>query len=281
MFCETAGGSKEELGQRALDRCERERGKEGRTARRLLDVALDLPELAEANALEVHDGARRLDDVTLELGADREAVALELFVLDDERLHLALRGRHLVQLAEVELAELLDVDGTAVLVRLVVEARVELVDGRLLRVVERLVQLVDVERLLPLLGVDPHDLGLGHVELARAEESPVSRERERESGSAEPEGRKGGWRGGGEGEGDAQEHGIVVLLRVVEALGGELLLELRARIDERRGSVTARDEREARLAGRVPRGERRRTDLLEDGLVLLGEVARVACHRVL
>jgi len=181
LFCETAGGSKEELGQRALDRCERcerERGKEGRTARRLLDVALDLPELAEANALEVHDGARRLDDVTLELGADREAVALELFVLDDERLHLALRGRHLVQLAEVELAELLDVDGAAVLVRLVVEARVELVDGRLLRVVERLVQLVDVERLLPLLGVDPHDLGLGHVELARAEESPVLRARE-------------------------------------------------------------------------------------------------------
>lgn len=110
--------------------------------------------------------------MALELGADREALALELFVLDDERLHLAFRGRHLVQLVEVELAELLDVDGPAVVVRLVVEARVQLVDLGLFAVVERLVQLVDVERLLPLLRVDPHDLGLGDVKLARAEEAP-------------------------------------------------------------------------------------------------------------
>lgn len=112
----------------------------------------------------------------------------------------------------------------------------------------------------------------------RARRNRLCCERER-AGERSPNG--GRRRGGGEGEGDAQEHGIVVLVRIVEALSGELLLELWARIDERRGSVTARDEREARLAVRVPRGERRRTDLLEDGLVLLGEVARVACHRVL
>jgi hypothetical protein len=121
---------------------------------------------------------------------------LELLVLDDEGLHLPFRSRDFVELGQVEFAELLDVEGSTVLVRLVVEPvlpfprqyvpsdgeegkggnapRVKRQNCLPLLVLERLVQLVDLERRLPLLSVDPHELGLGEVKLAGAKEAAAS-----------------------------------------------------------------------------------------------------------
>ena len=86
-----------------------------RTRCSVLNKVLDLPELGDTDALEVHDRAARLDEVAGDGRADGQAVALELFVLDDERLELAFGRSDLIQLGEVELAELLDVDRPAVL----------------------------------------------------------------------------------------------------------------------------------------------------------------------
>lgn len=165
-----------------------------RTGAGLLDVVLDLPELTDAEVLEVHDRATRLNERALELGADGQAIPHEALVLDHERLQLTLRRRDRVQFREIQLAELLDVDGSSVLVlsaryasartylvRLVVESGVQLGHLRLLGVVERLVELVDLVGLAPFLSIDPHDLGLREVELARAEESSTARQGRREA----------------------------------------------------------------------------------------------------
>jgi hypothetical protein len=83
----------------------------------LLDERLDVPELGDGDAGEVHDGAGRVDDeaVGAHGGADGEAVAEEALVLDDEALDLPLGRRDGVELLDVDLAELLDVDRPAVL----------------------------------------------------------------------------------------------------------------------------------------------------------------------
>ena len=65
-------------------------------------------------------------------------------------------------------------EARAHLVGAVVVLRVDLVDLGLLLVVERAVELVDVELFPPSLGVREHVLGLGEVELARAQEAPAS-----------------------------------------------------------------------------------------------------------
>lgn len=98
--------------------------------------------------------------------------------------------------------------------------RVKFVDLGFLRVFERLVQLVDVERLFPLLGIDPHLLRCGYIEFTGPEESaaPVQTRDEyfRERNEMAREGSR-----------NVQEHGIIVLRRIVEAFYTEFLLELR------------------------------------------------------
>lgn len=56
----------------------------------LLNVAGHLPELGDADVLEIHDGARGLYELSLGGRADGETLSLELFVFDDELLDLAL-----------------------------------------------------------------------------------------------------------------------------------------------------------------------------------------------
>lgn len=86
--------------------------------------------------MEVKNGARGLDKGA-DLGrAGRETVTEELLVLVNETLELTLLGGDLVQGGNVELAELLNVDGAALLVSLVVELGVVFVDLDSLGVVE-------------------------------------------------------------------------------------------------------------------------------------------------
>lgn len=102
---------------------------------------IHLPELRNANVLEVHDCAAGLDEVTLILGAHWQSLALELLVLDDKLLQLTFLGRagdideccairrrcstgyrrggpsnsHIVKRFDVKLAQLLNVHWSTVL----------------------------------------------------------------------------------------------------------------------------------------------------------------------
>lgn len=89
-----------------------------------LQVAVDGAEHADADALEVHDGARRLEQVAGLAGARGQARVGHLLVLDHQVLQHALVRRDLVHGVQVDLAQLLDVQRPAVLVRLVVVLRV-------------------------------------------------------------------------------------------------------------------------------------------------------------
>ena len=77
----------------------------------------------------------------------------------------------MVESFKVKLAELLNVDGTTILVGLVVVLRVVLVDLLLLGVLERVIELFDVEVFPPLLGLGEHGLCSGQVPLAGAKET--------------------------------------------------------------------------------------------------------------
>lgn len=83
----------------------------------LLYVVLDFPELRDADAVEVHDGARGLDHLAIvsQRRAHRQPFSLKLLVLDDEALKLSFGRRDLIQLVQVEVAELFDVDRSTVL----------------------------------------------------------------------------------------------------------------------------------------------------------------------
>ena len=81
----------------------------------LLDVAKDRGRLHEADALEVHDAAASLEEVAALAAARREARVGEALVFDGEVRQHALLGRDLGHGGEVDGAELLDVDGAAIL----------------------------------------------------------------------------------------------------------------------------------------------------------------------
>lgn len=93
-----------------------------------------------------------------------------------ERAQSAGQGRskgdvHLVKGLEVKLAELLDVDGSTVVVSLVVVLRIVLVDLFLLGVLEIVVELIDLELGPPLFSLGEHDLCGGEVPLSSAKET--------------------------------------------------------------------------------------------------------------
>jgi hypothetical protein len=81
----------------------------------LLDVSVDGGDLGEADALEVHDCAAGFEEVAGLARAGGEAGVGYFFVLDGEVLEHALLGGDFVHGCEVALAELLDVDGAAIL----------------------------------------------------------------------------------------------------------------------------------------------------------------------
>ncbi|ROW07387.1 hypothetical protein VMCG_03873 [Cytospora schulzeri] len=81
----------------------------------LLQVAVDRGRLGQAHALEVHDGAARLEQVASLAGAGGQAGVGDALVLDGQVGQHALRGGDLVDGADVDVAELLDVDWSALL----------------------------------------------------------------------------------------------------------------------------------------------------------------------
>lgn len=81
----------------------------------LADVAVDGGDAGDADALQVHDGAAGLEELAGLAGAGGQTGVGHLLVLGDEVLQHALGGGDLVHGIEVDLAQLLDVDGTAIL----------------------------------------------------------------------------------------------------------------------------------------------------------------------
>lgn len=79
------------------------------------NVILDLVERADPSPVQVHDRATRLDQVTLSVGTRGQTLTQKLFVLADEVLELTFLGGECVELVDIELAELFDVDRSAVL----------------------------------------------------------------------------------------------------------------------------------------------------------------------
>lgn len=83
----------------------------------LLNVGRDLPKLADADILEVHNCATSLYKLAPLVGAHWQSFSLELFVLDHKLLQLTFGCSDLVQSLDVELTELLNVEGSTVLNR--------------------------------------------------------------------------------------------------------------------------------------------------------------------
>lgn len=81
----------------------------------LLDIVEHLGRLGDADALEIHDGAARLEEDARLAGAGREAGVGDALVLDREVGQHALGRGDLVHGCEINVAELLDVDGPAIL----------------------------------------------------------------------------------------------------------------------------------------------------------------------
>lgn len=85
-------------------------------ARRLLDVAEDLARVAEADAVEVHDGARRLEQVARLARARGQPRVRHLLVLDGQvGQHVLILNAFVLHGAEIDLAKLLDIDRSSVL----------------------------------------------------------------------------------------------------------------------------------------------------------------------
>jgi hypothetical protein len=82
------------------------------------NVILHPVETAQPNVMQIHNGATRLDQVSCGIRTSRQSVPQEFLVFGDEVLELTFLGRQCVELADVELAETFDVDGTAVLERI-------------------------------------------------------------------------------------------------------------------------------------------------------------------
>lgn len=83
----------------------------------LAHVTIHRRDAGHTDTLEVHDGAAGLEQLAGFAGAGRETGVGELFVLGDEVLQHTLTSGDLVHGVEVDLAELFDVDGAAILFR--------------------------------------------------------------------------------------------------------------------------------------------------------------------
>lgn len=81
----------------------------------LAHVAVHGGDAGDTDALQVHNGAAGLEQLAGLAGACGETRIGQLLVLGDEVLQHALAGGDLVHGVEVDLAQLLDVDGTAIL----------------------------------------------------------------------------------------------------------------------------------------------------------------------
>jgi hypothetical protein len=88
-----------------------------RDGRCLLHVSVNAANVAETDALEIHDGARGFEEVARLARAGGQTGVGNLLVLDNQVLQHAVLGGDLVHGGEVDLAELLDVKGAAVLCR--------------------------------------------------------------------------------------------------------------------------------------------------------------------
>ena len=86
-----------------------------RDGRGFLDVAVNGANVGQTDALEVHDGARGFEEVTGHAGAGGEARVGDLFVFNDKVLEHAFFRGDFVHGGQVDLAELFDVEGAAVL----------------------------------------------------------------------------------------------------------------------------------------------------------------------
>jgi hypothetical protein len=88
-----------------------------RDGRCLLHVSVNAANVAETDTLKIHDGARGFEEVARLARAGGQTGVGDLLVLDDQVLQHAVLGGDLVHGGEVDLAELLDVEGTTVLRR--------------------------------------------------------------------------------------------------------------------------------------------------------------------
>lgn len=86
-----------------------------RDGRSLLHVSVNAANVAETDALKIHDGARGFEEVARLARAGGQTRVGNLLVLDNQVLQHAVLGGDLVHGGEVDLAELLDVKGAAVL----------------------------------------------------------------------------------------------------------------------------------------------------------------------
>lgn len=137
----------------------------------LTDVAVDGGDAGNTDTLHIHDCAAGLEELAGLARAGGETGVGHLLILGDEVLQHTLAGGDLVHLVEVDLAQLLNVKGTAILVSLVVVLRVELENLGLLWVFESGRQIISAEFLAPLLSVDEHLLSQFNIKLASAQES--------------------------------------------------------------------------------------------------------------
>ena len=141
--------------------------------RRLLDVSVHGGDAGDTDALEVHDGAASLEQLTSLARASGQAGVGELLVLGHEVLQHALGGGDLVHSVKVDLAQLLDVDRSAILF----QAQIVSVSTSLAVEKKRSVRITNLIRLVVVLRVVLEDLGLlvvfeGADQLVRAEIFP-------------------------------------------------------------------------------------------------------------
>jgi hypothetical protein len=140
----------------------------------LLDVGVNLRNLADGDTLEVHNSAACLEEVTSLAGASGKTGIGNALVLDSKVLKHTISGGDLVHSVQVDTAKSLDVDWSAILVGLVVELSVVLADLSLLGVVPDRHSLVELGLLSPFLGIQEHGFRGLDIELARSEESKQS-----------------------------------------------------------------------------------------------------------
>lgn len=124
--------------------------------RRLLDVAVNGRDAGDTDALQVHDGAASLEQLTSLAGAGGQTGVGKLLILGHEVLEHALAGGDLVHGIEVNLAQLLDVDRTAILFGVPIVS----VSTSLAVEKKRSVQVTHLVRFVVVLGVVFEDLGL-------------------------------------------------------------------------------------------------------------------------
>lgn len=81
----------------------------------LLDVSVDGGNAGDSDTLEIHDCAAGLEELAGLAGACGQTGVGQLLVLGDQVLQHTVGGGDVVHLVQVDLAQLLDVDGAAIL----------------------------------------------------------------------------------------------------------------------------------------------------------------------